>query len=296
MLHLTVTVPNIPDGDLRAALDAIRDAWRMFWDHLKPGKGHRKGPKLPQPPLTISGALRSIEVTRGSDGHTWHPHLHAILHLPSSYDAADLLPAINTHMRNNDGSMLYMSPLAVALSAIWRKCWVYAWGRDDAPTMPHYSADISLCADASAVLHAIKYDFKSSDISSIGTAEFAELFGAMHGRQTRRGYGTLLGIQSKAEQAAMRALVDLAIDASTAQLLITSFDSLLDPDRYATWDKLTRHRLYDMAWGIIQQQQADDPAYNRLLSSAFGHLLAGLADLIAMGANVSNGNTSSPKL
>jgi len=69
-VFLTLTLKNVPAGELRATLRDMNKAW----ERLSQLKSFR----------IILGWVRTTEVTRGKDGST-HPHFHALLMVPSSY-------------------------------------------------------------------------------------------------------------------------------------------------------------------------------------------------------------------
>jgi plasmid rolling circle replication initiator protein Rep len=69
-LFVTLTVKNCQIKELRENLDLINKAFKRFTE-LKawPGKGW----------------VKSIEVTKGKDGVSAHPHLHILAIVPPSY-------------------------------------------------------------------------------------------------------------------------------------------------------------------------------------------------------------------
>ncbi len=69
-LMLTLTVRNCSVSDLRATIQAMNQGWGRLV----------KRPEFAQ----VKGWIRSVEVTRGSDGSA-HPHYHALLMVPPAY-------------------------------------------------------------------------------------------------------------------------------------------------------------------------------------------------------------------
>ena len=66
---LVLTMPNT--GDLRGGCQLLRSSLVKLLDR---GRKRASGPFR-----HVLGAVSSFEVTRGRDGHSWHPHLHCIL-------------------------------------------------------------------------------------------------------------------------------------------------------------------------------------------------------------------------
>lgn len=71
-LFLTLTVPNIPSGGLKAAMKNLSAAFTRLWK-MKRLKG------------LIGGYVRVIEITRNQKTDEWHPHIHALLRVEDSY-------------------------------------------------------------------------------------------------------------------------------------------------------------------------------------------------------------------
>jgi hypothetical protein len=88
---LTLTVANVPRGELAAGLDHLGAAvarlkHRALWkggrcrDRARCGMGpdpDRPGWKLPHPPVTA--AMTSTEVTYNAAERSWHPHAHLLI-------------------------------------------------------------------------------------------------------------------------------------------------------------------------------------------------------------------------
>ena len=71
-LFLTLTVPNVKLEELSGALDHIFESWRRLYQRQEVRK-------------VVKAYLRTLEVTYNHLEDTWHPHLHALLAVPSSY-------------------------------------------------------------------------------------------------------------------------------------------------------------------------------------------------------------------
>ena len=71
-VFLTLTVPNVALRDLSGAIDDLFESWRRVYQ--------RKEVKS-----VVKGYLRALEVTYNHERNDWHPHIHAVLAVPSSY-------------------------------------------------------------------------------------------------------------------------------------------------------------------------------------------------------------------
>ena len=71
-VFLTLTVPNVPLGGLSKAIDDLFESWRRLYQ--------RKEVKS-----AVKGYLRALEITYNHERDNWHPHIHAILVVPSCY-------------------------------------------------------------------------------------------------------------------------------------------------------------------------------------------------------------------
>ena len=71
-VFLTLTIPNVALRDLSGAIDSLFESWQRLTQ--------RKEVKS-----TVKGYLRALEVTYNHERDDWHPHIHAVLAVPSSY-------------------------------------------------------------------------------------------------------------------------------------------------------------------------------------------------------------------
>ena len=71
-VFLTLTVPNVLLRDLSGAIDGLFESWQRLTQ--------RKEVKS-----AVKGYLRALEVTYNHERDDWHPHIHAVLAVPSSY-------------------------------------------------------------------------------------------------------------------------------------------------------------------------------------------------------------------
>ena len=71
-VFLTLTVPNVALRDLSGAIDDLLKSWQRLTQ--------RKEVKS-----VVKGYLRALEVTYNHERDDWHPHIHAVLAVPSYY-------------------------------------------------------------------------------------------------------------------------------------------------------------------------------------------------------------------
>ena len=71
-VFLTLTVPNVPLKDLSGTIDGLFESWKRL--------RQRKEVKS-----VVKGYLRALEVTYNHERDNWHPHIHAVVAVPSYY-------------------------------------------------------------------------------------------------------------------------------------------------------------------------------------------------------------------
>ena len=71
-VFLTLTMPNVALRNLSGAIDGLFESWRRLIQ--------RKEVKS-----VVKGYLRALEVTYNHERDNWHPHIHAVLVVPSCY-------------------------------------------------------------------------------------------------------------------------------------------------------------------------------------------------------------------
>lgn len=76
----TFTVPNVAPGQLARGVDWLLDSFRALRRRaiIRGGRCRDCG-GTHQP---VAGGVYSIEVTRGKDGRSWHPHTHVLMDAP----------------------------------------------------------------------------------------------------------------------------------------------------------------------------------------------------------------------
>nr|WP_230967455.1 protein rep [Nostoc commune] len=139
-LFVTLTVKNCQINELKENLDSINKAFKRFTE-LKawPAKGW----------------VKSIEVTKGKDGVSAHPHLHILAMLPPSYFSHGYL----SHAK---------------WVALWQQCL-----RIDYQPVVHISAIAKHHNPSLLIPEILKYQVKESDL--VGDREwFLELTRQLH--------------------------------------------------------------------------------------------------------------------
>lgn len=71
-LMLTLTIPNVPGSWLPQTFTHLHKSWQRLC-------------QLDQVKAAVRGWMRTTELTYNSDTDTWHPHIHAVLAVNSSY-------------------------------------------------------------------------------------------------------------------------------------------------------------------------------------------------------------------
>lgn len=71
-IFLTITIKNVCGAELSSALDSILNGWKRFYQ--------RKDIKN-----IMLGSIRNLEITYNRKSKTFHPHMHILIHIPTSY-------------------------------------------------------------------------------------------------------------------------------------------------------------------------------------------------------------------
>lgn len=77
-IFLTVTVKNCSGAELSSVLDSILIGWKRYYQ--------RKEIKR-----IMLGSIRNLEISYNSIEKTYHPHIHILIHIPSSYFGKDYI-------------------------------------------------------------------------------------------------------------------------------------------------------------------------------------------------------------
>lgn len=132
---LTLTVPNVPDYQLRATLDDLAHAW----DKLSRRAAVKRAMR--------GGYIRATEITYNAEANTYHPHLHVLVLCNASYFNSRDYIARDT----------------------WLDMWRQATGHPeitqlDVRTIEAETKDDTTAADVSPVVAEVcKYTTKSTD-------------------------------------------------------------------------------------------------------------------------------------
>ena len=148
--HLTLTVRNVPWGELAEQIKTIMKSWRRMEKRIKRA-------------AAVLGWVRIFEVTRSHEHGNAHPHLHVLLQVPPEYF--------------DQGSDLYLFHRKEALIRQWREC-----------LHVNYSPSISINAVGDtdyeierAIGEATKYLLKDSGIEGLSDSDFKNYAEAVHG-------------------------------------------------------------------------------------------------------------------
>lgn len=153
-LFLTLTVKNCTADELPKTVQVLYDGWRYLYNKNKEFKS------------VIAGTFRSLEVTRNKVDGSFHPHLHCILAVKSTYFARDN----------------YISQKR------WSELWQNACDLDYNPIVHIQKVKDTGKGIAGAVCEATKYAVKGSDFLNGNdideSAEFVRAFlDALTGRR-----------------------------------------------------------------------------------------------------------------
>lgn len=74
-IFLTVTMRNVPSNALGRAITLILQSWSRMM-----GKANRR-----KPWRVVAGWFRALEITYNAETGEWHPHIHAVLLVPTDY-------------------------------------------------------------------------------------------------------------------------------------------------------------------------------------------------------------------
>lgn len=150
-LLLTLTIRSCPASELRSVIRDLLRSWSRFARRARVTRA-------------FDGWFRALEVTYNPDTKSWHPHLHAILHVadPAAYF--------------REGSGLYLTHAEII--ELWRS----AARLDYSP-----SVDIRAVRSWRAALEVAKYATKSADILAL--TESADLRAWVMAVNGTRQYG-----------------------------------------------------------------------------------------------------------
>lgn len=128
-LLVTLTIRNVAFNSLQEGIDSLLSGWRKLM-HSKYGKDFQR---------LCKGSFRTLEITFNPSTGMWHPHLHVIVAVSSSYFKHDS----------------YLT--TYKLSSIWRDC----CGLDYDPVVDMRRVNIG---DSGGINEVSKYCVKSNDL------------------------------------------------------------------------------------------------------------------------------------
>lgn len=155
-LHLVLTIPNVPFGELGESISRMNKASSEFF-------------RAPMIRRAFRGILRVLEVTYNQRRDDWHPHFHCLIWAPKSY-------CTNPRLYLKHETLLQL--------------WAEAVG------LPVKELHITRIKDPlEAVPEVVKYCFKPYEPEGLGglsELEFYEsIWAALHGRRTIQTYGEI---------------------------------------------------------------------------------------------------------
>lgn len=171
--HLVLTVPNAPHGALDERICFLYSAFRQWRDEGR--RGRLFGVKYWD---DVFGYLWKLEIDHHEASSTkflpqkgkyhrylagWHPHIHAILHVPAGIDMSADSAALNAWRR-----------------IVGRIC--------EAPAAPWISRATT---EAGIVREVVKYAAKPMQIAGMSAGSLAELALAVHARRFHGSQGSL---------------------------------------------------------------------------------------------------------
>lgn len=165
-LHLTLTIPNCADGELKQTMKKLSEGFTRFI-------------KLKRLTGLIAGYTRTLEITRNKKENTWHPHIHVLLRVSASYfrdklyiEHSEFLKLWRVAMKNDK------EPLKLP----------------DGTDNPKVIKQVSIRAaddDDDAVMEVCKYTTKSKVLEELRLEEFREWLEAVRGARLWTSGGCL---------------------------------------------------------------------------------------------------------
>jgi plasmid rolling circle replication initiator protein Rep len=168
-IHIGATIPNPPDGALKAVHRILGKASAMFFRHKTVKR-------------FVLGSARSIEITRKHG--SWHPHCHFLLNVHESYFSPD-----NPYARAPQGPLLWMNIWVSILEKLnWRKYYPVEYqAKDEAGNYVKKITDFKMNAvkkgneHKSAVEVTAKYIVKDEELNRLSTVQTVEFMRAVYG-------------------------------------------------------------------------------------------------------------------
>lgn len=152
-IFLTMTVKNCSSDELSATIDLLQSGWRHFYHE----SGYFRKKHVYDPEPVFMGSFRALEVKRADDGVNWHPHLHVIVAVPSSYFRSD------RYMHTRDLVKLWRRACRLDYDPL---CYIKA-------CTPSVDPDGSTVSYRDAVAELSKYAAKSKDYLNRADLDFS---------------------------------------------------------------------------------------------------------------------------
>lgn len=201
--HVVFTVPNPYPDELPACLEKMYNQIGYIY-RLFRGNAKIKGYDFTK--YRCLGAVRALEITKGTDGETFHPHFHCLFilrkgikfegsHINSySFNNPDVK---KSHKKKEPGKeeKRYFTDFEILLQKIWRLR--YDGVRVNAKSIAELNEGYSVICDKrkngdykEVFKYALKGVFKEGNITG-GYNDFVPLVLALRGRRVIQGYGIL---------------------------------------------------------------------------------------------------------
>ena len=203
--HIVFTIPNPERDELRPA---VNNMYKQigYIIRLFTGNAKIKGYDFEQ--YGFLGAVRALEITKGSDGRTFHPHFHCLFVLRKGLKLDENRRIVNCYSFNNPDVKKshkrkeygkperYFSEFEILLQKVWRL-------RVDGVKVTRKSIDgikegYSVICDncdgkyKEVFKYATKGIFKEGEESAVnGYVDFVPLVYALYRRKLIQGYGLL---------------------------------------------------------------------------------------------------------
>lgn len=203
IFHVVFTVPNVYPEELEPTLNKMyENIGYMF--RLFRGNARIKGYDFSA--YKYLGAVRSLEITKGRDGETFHPHFHCLLLLRKgtnfkgkninsySFDNADVK---RKHRKKTEQAERSFSDFEILLQKIWRlRCEGVRVNKKNILELKEGYSVVINRAKAEDYKEVFKYATKGifSGKSSRGYNDFVPLALALKSRRITQGYGVFRSI------------------------------------------------------------------------------------------------------
>lgn len=161
-LFLTLTVKNIPGDELKDTLSKMSEAFNRLFKYKKVQKN-------------LLGYLRSVEVTYNEQEKNYHPHIHVLLFVKSSY------------FKSKEN---YISQVE------WGELWAKSLKSDYVPIVDIRTVKSTGKGLKGAILETAKYPIKPMDLNLSHAHVVDDLYKGLH-RKRQLGYGGIFKIIKK---------------------------------------------------------------------------------------------------